>query len=75
MSSQSEKSQGKCPFTGRQLEVIKWLSLGKTAADIAEILGRAKTTVESHAEQSRRVIGVANATSLVAMSLRNGWID
>ena len=35
-------------ISGRQLECLSWVQAGKSASDIAGILGISKRTVESH---------------------------
>lgn len=70
----SMKRDMSCPFMARRLEVVQWLSLGKTASEIAEIMGTTKWTVQTHIATAKEAVGAANAVSLVARALREGWI-
>ena len=46
----------------REVETLTWAARGKTFAEIAEILGLSKRTVEFHLENARRKLGVATRT-------------
>jgi DNA-binding NarL/FixJ family response regulator len=46
----------------REVETLTWAARGKTFAEIAEILGLSKRTVEFHLENARRRLGVATRT-------------
>ena len=50
-------------LTGRESEVLFWLSLGKTNRDIADILKLSARTVNKHLEQVFQKMGVDNRTS------------
>jgi LuxR family quorum sensing-dependent transcriptional regulator len=60
--------------TPMEKEILVWLSDGKTAGEIGEIIGRARSTVETHKQQIMNKFGAANVTSLVAAALRQGII-
>ena len=45
-------------FTGRQIEVIQWMALGKTNPEIATILGISYRTVQKHLENIYARLGV-----------------
>jgi DNA-binding CsgD family transcriptional regulator len=62
-------------LTARELEVLAWISLGKSAWEIGEILGIAKRTVDEHAQTAARKLGAANRTQAVAIAVRDGLID
>lgn len=62
-------------ITPREKEVIVWLSHGKTAAAIAEFMGCARATVESHKHHVMTKMGAANVTAMVAMALREGIVQ
>jgi DNA-binding CsgD family transcriptional regulator len=62
-------------LTARELEVLTWISLGKSAWEIGEILGIAKRTVDEHAQTAARKLGAANRTQAVAIAVRDGLID
>lgn len=50
-------------LTGRESEVLYWLSLGKTNRDIGDILKLSSRTVNKHLEQVFQKMGVDNRTS------------
>jgi len=61
--------------TPRQLEVIALLADGKKLHEIAEILGISRYTVGRHVTDAFERTGAANSSGLVAMALRNKWIE
>jgi len=42
------KISSNCTLSPRQMEILRWLSQGKTATEIASILGVADVTVRKH---------------------------
>lgn len=50
-------------LTEREAEVLFWLTRGKTNADIGQILGLSKRTVNKHLEQVFQKMGVDNRTA------------
>jgi DNA-binding CsgD family transcriptional regulator len=62
-------------LTAREREVLTWISLGKSAWEIGEILGLAKRTVDEHAQTAARKLGAANRTQAVAIAVRDSLID
>jgi DNA-binding CsgD family transcriptional regulator len=62
-------------LTAREREVLTWISLGKSAWEIGEILGIAKRTVDEHAQTATRKLGAANRTQAIAIALRDCLID
>jgi DNA-binding CsgD family transcriptional regulator len=61
-------------LTAREREVLTWISLGKSAWEIGEILGIAKRTVDEHAQTAARKLGAANRTQAVAIAVRDRLI-
>jgi DNA-binding response OmpR family regulator len=49
----------------RELETLTWAGRGKTSAEIAEILGLRKRTVDFHIERARGKLGVATRMQAV----------
>ena len=49
----------------RELETLTWAGRGKTSAEIAEILGLSKRTVDFHIERARGKLGVATRMQAV----------
>lgn len=62
-------------ITPREKEIITWLSHGKSVDAIAELLGCASRTVESHKHNIMDKMGAANVTAMVAMALRRGIVE
>jgi LuxR family quorum sensing-dependent transcriptional regulator len=63
------KDVGPTPLSAREREVLQWTCIGKTAAEIAEILGIAKRTVDGHARSAGCKLGAVNRTHAVAIAL------
>lgn len=56
----------------RQREVLEWLALGKTASDVARIMGLARPTVEKHLRLAREALGAdSTAHALAKASFAN----
>lgn len=63
------------PLTPREREVLAWAAHGKSALDIAAILGIAKRTVDEHIYSSMRKLAAENRTHAVAIAIRCGLIE
>ena len=61
-------------MTQRQSEVLYWVSEGKTAWEIAVILGISRRTVEEHIVLACRKLNAVNRCQVVAIAIRKGWI-
>lgn len=62
-------------LTRREVEVLAQLAKGKTARQIAEILGITKRTVDAHLQSAYLKLGASNGTHAVAIALRDGIIE
>ena len=62
-------------LTPREREVLAWSAEGKSAAEIAEILGIGKRTVDGHADNAIRKLGASNRTHAVALAIRLGLVE
>jgi len=49
----------------REVETLTWVARGKTSAEIAQILGVAKRTVDFHLDNARTKLGAATRTQAV----------
>lgn len=58
----------------REVETLTWAARGKTFAEIAEILGLSKRTVEFHLENARRRLGVATRTQALIKAAKGHLI-
>lgn len=57
--------------TGREAEVLLWLSRGKSSRDIGEILGLSPRTVTKHLEGIYEKLGVENRTAASVIAARH----
>jgi DNA-binding CsgD family transcriptional regulator len=57
-------------LTGREREVVKWVSAGKTDAAIGTILHINERTVRAHMYSAARKLNAANRPAAVAEALR-----
>jgi LuxR family quorum sensing-dependent transcriptional regulator len=62
-------------LTAREVEVLSWVAVGKSAWEIGEILDIAKRTVDEHVQTAVRKIGAVNRTHAVALALRDRIIS
>jgi DNA-binding response OmpR family regulator len=56
-------------LTEREIEVLRWLTCGKTNKDIADILGLSPRTVNKHLEHIYIKLGVETRTAAAAVAL------
>lgn len=63
------------PLTPQQKEVVEWLSHGKTFGEIAIILDVSYKAVTRRMERVWINTGTSNRHGIVAMALRNHWIE
>lgn len=61
-------------LTARELEVLRWSALGKTAAEIAQILCLSERTVGFHNCSSMRKLGVNNKIAAVMKAAQSGLL-
>lgn len=64
-----------CPLTLRQIQIVKLMADGKSASEMAAIIGLSRYTINFYIADALRSAGTPKATGLVAMSLRKGWIE
>lgn len=62
-------------LTPREKEIIEWLCAGKTTAQISEIIGITKATVEDHKHAVMDKFGAANSVAMVAAAFRQGLVN
>lgn len=62
-------------LTDLEVEIIHWVSLGKTSLDVATIMGGNETTVQKRIERIMAKVGVETRGALVGWSLRNAVIE
>jgi len=61
-------------LTEREVQVLKWLSVGKSNWEISRILRISEGTVEKHMAAIAGKMDVSNRTHAVAEALRTGVI-
>ena len=59
-------------LTGREVEVLHWVSCGKTNRDIGDILGLSPRTVNKHLEHVYVKLGVETRTAAAAIAMSAG---
>ena len=59
----------------REQDVLRWIALGKTKREIADILGVSISSVKRHCENAFLKLGVNNLASAVARAMAHGLID
>ena len=59
----------------REVETLTWVARGKTSAEIAQILGLTKRTVDFHIENARTKLGAATRTQAVIKAATGRLID
>jgi DNA-binding CsgD family transcriptional regulator len=64
------ESTGSRTLTSRELECLRWVSVGKTDAEIAVILSIKPRTARFHIENAKRKLGVATRVQAVAEAMR-----
>lgn len=61
-------------ITAREAEVLKWASIGKTAAEIAIITNLSERTVNQHCENAQKKLGTNNRIHTVVEAIRHKLI-
>jgi len=61
-------------ITEREAEILAWIARGKTSAEIADILGLAKRTVDFHADGARVKLNVSTRTEAAVKAALQGII-
>lgn len=65
---------GTQPLTSREIEVLTWFAQGKSAEDVAGILGISMSTVMFHYRRAAEQFGTLNRTHTVVEAIRRGLI-
>jgi DNA-binding NarL/FixJ family response regulator len=59
----------------REVEALTWVARGKTSAEIAQILGLSKRTIDFHIDNARNKLGAATRTEAVIKAADGGLIE
>jgi transcriptional regulator EpsA len=68
-STGSDKSVGQSVLTVRELDILKWIYLGKSNFEIGAILKISPLTVKNHVQKILRKLNVVNRTQAIGKSL------
>jgi DNA-binding NarL/FixJ family response regulator len=71
-----ENGSGKSlhPLSGREIEVLTYITQGLSNKEIATILGISQQTIKNHVTAILRKLGVADRTQAAIFALRHGWV-
>ena len=64
----------KTPLSGRELQCLEWVSLGKTSWETASILGLSERTVNFHLRNACRKLNVYGRQACVVKAVRLGLL-
>lgn len=64
-----------CPLTASELQVIHWAARGLTNRQIGRELGIEETTVKTHVHRAGQRILAKGRAQIVAIALRNRWVE
>ena len=67
--------RGKSALSEREIETLTWVARGKTSADIAQILGLTKRTVDFHVENARTKLAAATRVEAAVKAATGRLID
>jgi DNA-binding CsgD family transcriptional regulator len=70
----SEEAWPASDLSDRELEVLKWAALGKTADETADILKCSRRTVEAHVTNAIRKLGAATKMQATVQAIYRGLI-
>ena len=59
----------------REVETLTWSARGKTSAEIAQILGLSKRTIDFHIDNAREKLGVATRIEAAIKATTGGLIE
>jgi DNA-binding NarL/FixJ family response regulator len=62
------------PLSGREMEVLSYITKGMSNKEIAVLLGISHQTVKNHVTSILRKLGVDDRTQAVIYAVRRGWV-
>ena len=74
LRSYSDPGEPFQPLSGREMEVLSYITQGKSNKEIAAVLGISHQTVKNHVTSILRKLGVEDRTQAAIYSLRRGWV-
>lgn len=75
LPAKARDSRGTIPLTPRERECLGWAARGKTAEEIATIIGVKRRTVYFHLDQARTRLQASSVAHCVAEALQRGWLS
>jgi DNA-binding NarL/FixJ family response regulator len=69
------EDSGETPLTARELEVLRFVSQGRTNQQVARELGLSVRTVEAHLTHIYNKLGVGSRTEAALLAQREGWFS
>ncbi|WP_394890446.1 LuxR family transcriptional regulator [Mesorhizobium sp. AaZ16] len=73
-STMDDDGQAEVVLTDHERTCLSWTLRGKTAWEIAQILGKSKPTIEYHLQKAMRKLDASNKAHAAAMAMRLGLI-
>ena len=74
LRSYSDPGEPFQPLSSREMEVLSYITQGKSNKEIAAVLGISHQTVKNHVTSILRKLGVEDRTQAAIYSLRRGWV-
>ena len=75
LAIRSQSSRTPAFISPREREVLNWLKLGKTNAEISDVLGISKNTVKYHLKMIMQKLSTRTRTQTVAAALERRLIE
>ncbi|MCG8273945.1 autoinducer binding domain-containing protein [Aquamicrobium sp. NLF2-7] len=73
-SAKNSSNRDRPRLTGREAICLMWSSRGKTAAEIATVVGISEITVRFHLNQARDRLGAGNVSHAIRLAVERGLI-
>jgi DNA-binding NarL/FixJ family response regulator len=74
LRSYSDPGEPFQPLSSREMEVLSYITQGKSNKEIASVLGISHQTVKNHVTSILRKLGVEDRTQAAIYSLQRGWV-
>lgn len=70
----TDTSKSLHPLSSREMEVLAYITQGKSNKEIATILKISQQTIKNHVTAILRKLGVSDRTQAAIFALRHGWV-
>jgi two-component system, NarL family, response regulator NreC len=71
----SLRGESKTPLTERESEVLRYIALGYSNKEIAEMMQVSVKTVEAHKANAMRKLGMQSRIDIVRYAILQGWME